>query len=80
MPFRELESIKPTVEAPTLALAAAIYGGWLAGLRAGGTTGWEKYAGRVLASPPEHAQAEPQAAHAADDNVVDADFKEVKKS
>jgi len=27
----------------------------------------------------EHAQAEPQAAHAADDNVVDADFKEVKK-
>ncbi|HEY8972845.1 MAG TPA: molecular chaperone DnaK [Burkholderiaceae bacterium] len=26
------------------------------------------------------AQAEPQAAHAADDNVVDADFKEVKKS
>jgi len=26
-----------------------------------------------------HAQAEPQAAHAADDNVVDADFKEVKK-
>lgn len=25
-------------------------------------------------------QAEPQAAHAADDNVVDADFKEVKKS
>jgi len=27
-----------------------------------------------------HAQAEPQAAHAADDNVVDADFKEVKKS
>jgi hypothetical protein len=35
-----------------------IYGGWLAGLRAGGTTGWEKYAGRVLAAPPEHAQAE----------------------
>ena len=28
----------------------------------------------------EHAHAEPQAAHAADDNVVDADFKEVKKS
>jgi molecular chaperone DnaK len=28
----------------------------------------------------DHAQAEPQAAHAADDNVVDADFKEVKKS
>jgi len=27
-----------------------------------------------------HAQAEPQAAHAGDDNVVDADFKEVKKS
>jgi molecular chaperone DnaK len=26
------------------------------------------------------AQAEPEAAHAADDNVVDADFKEVKKS
>jgi molecular chaperone DnaJ len=26
------------------------------------------------------AHAEPQAAHAADDNVVDADFKEVKKS
>ena len=28
----------------------------------------------------EQAQAEPQAAHAADDNVVDADFKEVKKN
>jgi molecular chaperone DnaK len=27
-----------------------------------------------------HAQGEPQAAHAGDDNVVDADFKEVKKS
>jgi molecular chaperone DnaK len=32
------------------------------------------------ASAGDHAQAEPQAAHAADDNVVDADFKEVKKS
>jgi molecular chaperone DnaK len=32
------------------------------------------------ASAGEQAQAEPQAAHAADDNVVDADFKEVKKN
>ncbi len=37
-------------------------------------------AGAAGAGAGEHAQAEPQAAHAADDNVVDADFKEVKKS
>jgi fatty acid desaturase len=30
MPFRELESVKPAVEGPTAALAAAIYGGWFA--------------------------------------------------
>jgi molecular chaperone DnaK len=32
------------------------------------------------AGPQAQAHAEPEAAHAADDNVVDADFKEVKKS
>jgi molecular chaperone DnaK len=37
-------------------------------------------AGAAGAGAGDHAQAEPQAAHAADDNVVDADFKEVKKS
>ena len=37
-------------------------------------------AGAAGAGAGEQAQAEPQAAHAADDNVVDADFKEVKKS
>lgn len=40
-----------------------LYGGWLAELRAGRATGWEKYAARVLAQlpghqPPEHEQAE----------------------
>ena len=39
-----------------------IYGGWLAELRAGGSTGWDKYAGRVLAlgvdGTKEHRQAE----------------------
>ncbi len=34
------------------------YGGWLAELRAGRATGWEKYAGRVLAPVSEHRQAE----------------------
>ncbi len=31
-----------------------LYGGWLAELRSGGATGWEKYAARVLAQPPGH--------------------------
>jgi len=31
-----------------------LYGGWLAELRAGRATGWEKYAARVLAKPPGH--------------------------
>ena len=35
-----------------------IYGGWLAELRTGRTTGWEKYVARVLAPTPEHRQAE----------------------
>lgn len=35
-----------------------LYGGWLAELRAGRTTGWDKYAARVLAPVPEHQQAE----------------------
>jgi hypothetical protein len=35
-----------------------IYGGWLAELRAGRSTGWDKYAARVLAPVPEHRQAE----------------------
>jgi len=40
-----------------------LYGGWLAELRAGRATGWEKYAARVLAQPPgrqppEHEQAD----------------------
>jgi len=40
-----------------------LYGGWLAELRAGRATGWEKYTARVLAQPPghqppEHDQAE----------------------
>jgi hypothetical protein len=35
-----------------------LYGGWLAELRAGRTTGWDKYAARVVAASPEHAQAE----------------------
>ena len=37
------------------------------------------YAVAGAAGAGAQAQAEPQAAHAADDNVVDADFKEVKK-
>jgi molecular chaperone DnaK len=36
-------------------------------------------AGAGAGAEHAHAQAEPQAAHAGDDNVVDADFKEVKK-
>ena len=37
-----------------------LYGGWLAELRAGRATGWDKYAARVLAQPQEsaHEQAE----------------------
>ena len=35
-----------------------LYGGWLAELRSGRTTGWDKYATRVLAPTPEHRQAE----------------------
>ena len=31
-----------------------LYGGWLAELRAGRATGWEKYAARVLANQPGH--------------------------
>ncbi len=34
------------------------YGGWLAELRAGRTTGWDKYVTRVLAPTAEHRQAE----------------------
>ncbi len=35
-----------------------LYGGWLAELRAGRSTGWEKYAARVLSPVREHRQAE----------------------
>ena len=35
-----------------------LYGAWLAELRAGRATGWEKYAARVLAPTPDHQQAE----------------------
>ncbi len=35
-----------------------IYGGWLAELRSGRGTSWEKYAARVLAPTPEHRQAD----------------------
>ena len=35
-----------------------LYGGWLAELRRGRTTGWDTYVGRVLADRPEHRQAE----------------------
>ena len=35
-----------------------IYGGWLAELRSGRTTGWDKYVARVLSPSPEHRQAE----------------------
>jgi hypothetical protein len=34
------------------------YGGWLAELRSGRTTGWEKYVARVLSPAPEHRQAD----------------------
>ena len=39
----------------------------------------QQAAAGAAAGAGDHAHAEPQAAHAADDNVVDADFKEVKK-
>lgn len=35
-----------------------LYGGWLGELRSGRTTGWEKYAARVLAPTRQHRQAE----------------------
>lgn len=35
-----------------------LYGGWLAELRAGRSTGWDKYAARVLDPTREHEQAE----------------------
>ncbi len=35
-----------------------LYGAWLAELRTGRTTGWDKYVGRVLAEPREHRQAD----------------------
>jgi hypothetical protein len=35
-----------------------LYGAWLAELRAGRATGWDKYVARVLAPTPEHRQAE----------------------
>lgn len=35
-----------------------IYGGWLAELRSGRSTGWDKYVTRVLASTRQHPQAE----------------------
>ncbi|MCW2808270.1 MAG: hypothetical protein JWQ93_2225 [Marmoricola sp.] len=38
--------------------AGQLYGGWLAELRSGRTTGWEKYADRVLAPTPGHRQGE----------------------
>ena len=40
----------------------------------------QQAAAGAAAGAGEHAHAEPEAAHTADDNVVDADFKEVKKS
>ena len=41
-----------------------LYGGWLAELRSGRATGWEKYAARVLAQPPGHqASGHDQADH-----------------
>jgi len=41
-----------------------LYGGWLAELRAGRATGWEKYAARVLTQPPgQEPPADQQAAH-----------------
>ena len=66
---------KAAIEAKTEALMAAsqklgekVYADQQAAQAAAGAAGGAQ------------AQAEPQAAHAADDNVVDADFKEVKKS
>jgi len=35
-----------------------LYGGWLAELRTGRTTGWDKYVTRVLSPTPDHRQAE----------------------
>jgi hypothetical protein len=35
-----------------------LYGAWLAELRAGRTTGWDKYVARVVAEPREHRQAD----------------------
>jgi hypothetical protein len=35
-----------------------LYGGWLAELRSGRATGWDKYVARVLAATREHRQAE----------------------
>ncbi len=35
-----------------------LYGGWLAELRAGHSTGWQKYVDRVLAPTPAHRQAD----------------------
>ncbi len=68
---------KVTIEAKTEALMTAsqklgekVYADSQAAQAAAGAAG---------AGAGEHAQAEAQAAHAADDNVVDADFKEVKK-
>src|SRR5471032_923023 len=73
---------KAAIEAKTEALMTAIqklgekvYADQQAAQAAAGAAG----AG-AAAGAGEQAQAEPQAAHAADDNVVDADFKEVKKS
>ena len=39
-------------------LSQQLDGGWLAELRAGHSTGWEKYVDRVLAPTPAHRQAE----------------------
>ena len=39
-------------------LSQQLYGGWLAELRSGRTTGWEKYVDRVLTPTPDHRQAE----------------------
>jgi molecular chaperone DnaK len=71
---------KAVIEAKTEALMTAsqklgekVYADQQAAQAAAGAAG-------AGASAGDHAQAEPQAAHAADDNVVDADFKEVKKS
>ena len=68
---------KAVIEAKTEALMTAsqklgekMYADQQAAQAAAGAAGGAEHA---------HAQAEPQAAHAADDNVVDADFKEVKK-